>query len=55
MKGSCLVMENQVKANKDNDLKNRSGLYDPEKDLKEEELKESGNQQQSSELQYFTE
>ena len=49
-------MENQVKPNKDNDLKIRSGLYDPKKDKNEQELNESANQQpQSSGLQYFTE
>lgn len=52
-------MENQVKPNKDNDLKIRSGLYDTKKDKKDkedQELNESANQQsQSSGLQYFTE
>jgi hypothetical protein len=48
-------MKNQVKANEDNDLKFRPGLYDPKK-KKPEELKESGEQpEEPSGLQYFTE
>jgi hypothetical protein len=50
-------MEKQVRANEDNDLKNRSGLYDPKKDKKKsQEINESkGNEPESSGLQYFTE
>ena len=50
-------MENQVKPNKDNDLKNRPGLYDPKKDKKKSQPigESAGESSDSSELEYFTE
>ena len=47
-------MENQVKTNKDNDLKNRPGLYD--KDKKDgKDMNESAQDNEPSKLEYFTE
>ena len=50
-------MKNNIKANEDNDLKNRPGLYDPKKDKKKSQTigEDEPDDDQSSKLEYFTE